>query len=80
MAARDLARLAAALTGAGVEVAGHDDALLADAPVEQVGQVALAAGIPLTQLRSGGTDGLEEMFLALTHDHAREQSRDPKAA
>ena len=39
---------------------------------EQVGEVALAAGIVLTELRSADGAGLEEMFLELTADTQRE--------
>jgi ABC-2 type transport system ATP-binding protein len=43
-----------------------------DAEPELVGQVATKAGIPLIELRSAETAGLEEMFLELTADTQRE--------
>jgi ABC-2 type transport system ATP-binding protein len=43
-----------------------------DAEPEQVGTVALEARIPLTELRAADGAGLEEMFLQLTSDTARE--------
>ncbi|MBB2987557.1 ABC transporter ATP-binding protein [Terracoccus luteus] len=39
----------------------------------QVGEVAAARGIVLTELRSGDSRGLEEMFLELTATNAREE-------
>ena len=49
-----------------------DDILRADAEPELVGKVALAAGIALSELRAADGAGLEEMFLELTADTARE--------
>jgi ABC-2 type transport system ATP-binding protein len=43
-----------------------------DATPEQVGEVALAAGLVLTELRAADGAGLEEMFLELTADTQRE--------
>jgi ABC-2 type transport system ATP-binding protein len=43
-----------------------------DADSAEVGRVALAAGVPLTELRPADGAGLEEMFLELTGDFARE--------
>ena len=40
----------------------------------EVGKAALAGGVVLTELRTGGS-GLEEMFLELTADDAREEVR-----
>ena len=48
------------------------DALRAEAEADQVGKVALAAGVPLTELRAADGAGLEEMFLELTADTSRE--------
>ena len=47
--------------------------LRTDADAAQVGRVALAAGVPLTELRPADGAGLEEMFLELTKDDAREE-------
>ena len=68
-----VADLAGALADAGVEFTrSGDDALRTDADPELVGQVALAAGVPLTELRAADGAGLEEMFLELTADTQRE--------
>ena len=45
--------------------------LKVQASPEQVGRAALAAGVVLTDLRSGGA-GLEDLFLELTSADARE--------
>jgi ABC-2 type transport system ATP-binding protein len=47
--------------------------LRVDTDPETVGQVAAAAGIALTELRSADGAGLEEMFLALTADTQRDR-------
>jgi ABC-2 type transport system ATP-binding protein len=65
--------LAAALRAAGIDhTITPDRALLAEADAERIGQVALAAGIALTELRSADGAGLEEMFLELTAESQRE--------
>ena len=46
--------------------------LRTDASTDQVGEVALAAGIALRELRPADGAGLEEMFLALTADTQRD--------
>ena len=46
--------------------------LTTDAEPELVGKVALAAGIPLLELRGADGAGLEEMFLELTAESQRE--------
>jgi len=59
-------RLQAALESRGVAVGRRDDGrLVADAPPEQVGEVAAAAGIVLHEL-VGERPSLEEVFLDLT--------------
>jgi len=69
----DVAALARALGAAGVHTTlSADGALRTDADAAQVGQVALAAGIALTELRSADSAGLEEMFLELTAETQRE--------
>lgn len=50
-----------------------DDAFLVEATSEQVGRAAAAAGVVLTELRSADGAGLEQMFLKLTADDAREE-------
>ncbi len=69
---RDVPTLAQALTGAGVEFSTMTDALRVDADPDIVGQVALGAGVALTELRAAEGAGLEEMFLELTADTQRE--------
>jgi ABC-2 type transport system ATP-binding protein len=65
--------LGQALTASGITVTRSDqDVLRADAEPELVGKVALAAGIALSELRAADGAGLEEMFLELTADTARE--------
>jgi ABC-2 type transport system ATP-binding protein len=65
--------LTRALEGAGIaSTASPDGALRTSADPARVGQVALAAGVALTELRSAEGAGLEEMFLELTADSQRE--------
>jgi ABC-2 type transport system ATP-binding protein len=69
-ATRDLAH---ALEVAGIEATvTPDGAVHTPADTERVGQVAHAAGIPLVELRSADSAGLEEMFLELTAETQRE--------
>jgi ABC-2 type transport system ATP-binding protein len=49
-----------------------DGALRTEADPGTVGQVALAAGIALTELRAADGAGLEEMFLQLTGEDRTE--------
>jgi ABC-2 type transport system ATP-binding protein len=72
--AMDPAGLVAALDAAGIEHSpGTDAGFSAAADPQQVGMAAAAAGVVLTELRPAGSAGLEEMFLHLTADDAREQ-------
>jgi ABC-2 type transport system ATP-binding protein len=71
--APDPAALAAALTAAGHTAEQAYGGLRTDADAAQVGRLALAAGVPLTELRPADGAGLEEMFLELTKDNAREE-------
>ncbi|MBC9734134.1 ABC transporter ATP-binding protein [Nocardioides marmotae] len=65
--------LAGALTAAGLAVTAlGSGALRVDAETEQVGAIAHAAGVPLLELRAADGAGLEEMFLELTAETARE--------
>ena len=57
----------------------HPSVLRVDTDPESVGQVAAAAGIALTELRSADGAGLEEMFLALTADTQRDHHTDTGA-
>ncbi len=65
--------LAAALDRAGIPgTLVGDGSVRTDADPARVGAVALAAGIPLTELRSAEGAGLEDIFLSLTADTQRE--------
>jgi ABC-2 type transport system ATP-binding protein len=68
----DVRTLAQALTAAGLEVSEMTGALRVAADTDVVGQVALGAGVALTELRAAEGAGLEEMFLELTADTQRE--------
>jgi ABC-2 type transport system ATP-binding protein len=70
--ATDTAALAAAMDRAGLVSTHADGSLRTDATPEQIGTVALAAGLVLTELRTADGAGLEEMFLELTADTQRE--------
>jgi ABC-2 type transport system ATP-binding protein len=70
--ATDTAALAAAMDRAGMVATHADGGLRTDATPEQIGTVALAAGLVLTELRTADGAGLEEMFLELTADTQRE--------
>jgi ABC-2 type transport system ATP-binding protein len=69
----DVHTLASALTAAGHTAKPSLGGLRTDADAAQVGRLALAAGVPLTELRPADGTGLEEMFLELTADTAREE-------
>jgi ABC-2 type transport system ATP-binding protein len=65
--------LAHALELAGIDsTLGPDGAVRTQADAAHVGQVALAAGVALTELRPADGAGLEEMFLELTAETQRE--------
>ena len=65
--------LAQALLHSGWEATpSGDGGLRTTAEPELVGKIALAAGVPLAELRTADSAGLEEMFLALTADTQRE--------
>jgi ABC-2 type transport system ATP-binding protein len=65
----DRVALAAALVRAGMVPAPRADGGFAvQAPPQDVAAAAVAAGVQLVELRSGGGDALEELFLTLTHD------------
>ncbi len=69
----NVVELARALELDGVHtVPTGQDGLRVEADTDQVGKVALAAGVPLTELRAADGAGLEEMFLELTADTSRE--------
>jgi len=67
--------LARALVDAETEFSHHDESTLrVDADTGHVGRIALAAGVPLVELRAAEGAGLEEMFLELTADTQRESA------
>ena len=69
----DPSTLAHALELAGIAGSlGPDGAVRTQADAARVGQVALSAGVALTELRPADGAGLEEMFLELTADTQRE--------
>jgi ABC-2 type transport system ATP-binding protein len=69
----DLPALEAALRIAGLQATRTaDDALRTDADLTRVGEVALRAGVALTELRTADGAGLEEIFLELTAETQRE--------
>jgi len=76
--AADLAALSTALSDAGVSSSAVDGGLRADAEPAAVGDIALRAGIALTELRSADGAGLEEMFLELTAASQRDGHNSPE--
>ena len=68
----DVDRLARALHEAAVVTTPIDGGLRADADPELVGAAAHRAGVVLRELRAADGAGLEEMFLELTAETARE--------
>jgi ABC-2 type transport system ATP-binding protein len=72
--ATDHFTLAAALTAAGHQTEQSQAGLRTEASPDEVGTVALAAGIALRELRPADGAGLEEMFLALTADTQRDDT------
>jgi ABC-2 type transport system ATP-binding protein len=71
--APDLEDLERALHASGVVTTRSENgALRADADPTQVGRIALAAGVALSELRAADGAGLEDMFLQLTADTQRE--------
>ena len=65
-------RLAQLLEKAGVMVTRTDSGLVVDAEPGVVGEIAAAERVVLLELRTGGSEGLEEMFLGLTAATSRE--------
>lgn len=70
----DQRALAAALSAAGISARPAADGFLVAAPAERVAQAATTAGVVLAELRPAGSDQLEDLFLQLTADDAREQA------
>ena len=73
----DRVLLGEALAAAGLAATPHGtDALRVEAGIEQVGTIAFAAGLPVTELRAADGAGLEEMFLELTSETQRDPRHD----
>jgi len=68
----DDARLARLLEQADVPVTRTGSGLVVDAEPRVVGEIAAAERVVLLELRTGGSEGLEEMFLGLTAATSRE--------
>ncbi len=68
----DDARLARLLEAADVPVTRTGSGLVVDADPGVVGAIAAEERVVLLELRSGGSEGLEEMFLGLTAASSRE--------
>jgi ABC-2 type transport system ATP-binding protein len=65
--------LAAALSSAGIKVSpSGDGGFRAECDPIDIGRAAAAAGVVLAELRPADGEGLEELFLELTADDARE--------
>jgi ABC-2 type transport system ATP-binding protein len=72
--ATDTGALGKALKEAGLSFTeASPGTFMVDAQAEDVGRAALAGQVVLTELRGAGAAGLEEMFMQLTSDDAREQ-------
>jgi ABC-2 type transport system ATP-binding protein len=73
----DRPALSKALFDAGISCSPvGEDALMAQADVAQVGQVAFAAGVSVVELRAADDGGLEARFLELTSDTRRGAAAD----
>ncbi len=71
----DVSEMRAALAAGGLRSTERDDgSFIVDAPPEAVGRAALAANVVIVELRLADSEGLEEVFLQLTADDAREQA------
>lgn len=69
-------RLASALTAAGIAFSPADGGgYIARSGTEQTARAAAAAGAALMELKPAGGAGLEEMFLQLTADDARQETK-----
>jgi len=68
----DDARLAQLLQAADVPVTRTGSGLVVEAEPRVVGEIAARESLVLLELRSGGSEGLEEMFLGLTAATSRE--------
>jgi ABC-2 type transport system ATP-binding protein len=70
----DVTALAAALERAGLATRPHgEDGFVVEAEALAVGRATATSGVVLTELRTADGAGLEEMFLQLTAEDAREK-------
>ncbi|AKU17168.1 ABC transporter ATP-binding protein [Luteipulveratus mongoliensis] len=69
----DDAAFAGLLEGAGLEVKAASTGLTVQAEPQQIGELAARHQVVLIELRTAGSAGLEDMFLELTADDAREE-------
>lgn len=65
--------LGAALAASGFTITSTSAGITTSATVEDVGRIALQAGIIVTDLRPSANAGLEELFFSMTAQHGREQ-------
>jgi ABC-2 type transport system ATP-binding protein len=77
---RDIPALAGALADADLGFSHMTDAIRVEADPDVVGELALTAGVALTELRAADGAGLEEMFLELTAETQRDQTTEGAAA
>ncbi|MFP7761436.1 ABC transporter ATP-binding protein [Marisediminicola sp. LYQ134] len=68
----DDAALTRELTAAGFDVTPAGDGISTSATVDDVGRLALAAGVVVTDLRPAANAGLEDLFFSMTAQHGRE--------
>ncbi|WP_165068092.1 ABC transporter ATP-binding protein [Marisediminicola senii] len=68
----DDAALQRALVAAGFEVTVTASGLTTSATVDDVGRLALASGVVVTDLHPAATAGLESLFFSMTAQHGRE--------
>jgi ABC-2 type transport system ATP-binding protein len=73
--ARDIVALQSALDAAGFAwTATGDGSLRSDVDASLIGLAAHQGGVPVTELRTADSGGLEDMFLELTADTQRERT------
>jgi ABC-2 type transport system ATP-binding protein len=77
---RDVPTLTRALVDADLHFTESTGGLRVETDPDVVGRVALRAGVALTELRAADGAGLEEMFLELTAETQRDQTREGVAA
>jgi ABC-2 type transport system ATP-binding protein len=73
----DDSRLTVAFRAHGADTHAADGGLVVDLDAARVGELALGAGVALTELRPAGSSTLEDLFLDLTADTQRESAPPP---